>query len=156
VAESQAAHWRRLVERIDAEDGAMPEGGVLMMTASNIFRTGKPATDAGAEAVPAASWDGLVLPAVLSLVVGTSPEPSVEITCDFDRRADAVAWERQWPARKRALLGNPAVLLAGLGPIVGRIELRREDDTVFIRTTATREELLRTLNTITTLLAFPR
>jgi hypothetical protein len=106
--------------------------------------------------VPAASWDGLVLPAVLSLVVGTTPEPSVEVTCDFDQRADAVAWERQWPARKRALLGNPAVLLSGVGPIVGRIELRREDETVFIRTTATREELLRILNTVTTLLALPR
>jgi len=88
--------------------------------------------------------------------VGTTPAPALSITTDFEKRADAVAWERAWPSRKRALLGNPAVLLAGLGPILGRVELRREDDTVFIRTTATHEELMRTLNTITTLLALPR
>ena len=32
--------WRELVARIDAEDSAMPDGAVLMMTASNLLGSG--------------------------------------------------------------------------------------------------------------------
>jgi hypothetical protein len=154
--EASAARWRQLVERIDAEDGAMPEDGVLMMTGSGIFRQGRRAEGDGGAATPAANWDGLPLPGVLTLVVGTTPGPFLEITGDFERRQDALAWEREWPNRKRQLLGSAAVLFGGVGPIVSRIEVRREEDTIFVRTTATKEELLRVLNTVTALAALPR
>jgi hypothetical protein len=119
----------------------MPDDGALMMTGTQIFTAN-------------ASWGGLVLPPVLTLVVGITPAPFLEITGDFAKTAEAIAWEQAWPARKRALLGNTALLWTGLGPIVARTELRREDATLVVRTTATSDELLRTLNAITTMLAF--
>ncbi len=130
----------------------MPDDGVLMMTAAGIF-AGSRRPGAAGPAAPA-RWDGLALPAVLTMVVGTTPGPTLDVTAEFEQRADAVAWEKEWPARKRALLGNAAVLLTGVGAILARVELRREDDIVFIRTTASHEELMRLLNTIVALLAF--
>src|SRR5262249_20245130 len=52
--------WRALVERIDAEDSALPEDAVFMITASNLLRL------AGVGAVSPGS---LAIPEVLSLTI---------------------------------------------------------------------------------------
>jgi hypothetical protein len=154
-----AARWGQLVARIDAEDGAMPEEAVLMMTAANLLerrggRAGSP-TGAAAETPPApalAGPGGLALPAVLSAIVGTTPTPFVELTAEFEKVADTEAWQQQWPGFRQKLLGNPLVLLGGIMPIVTRAELSRDGSTLILRTSATHEEMRRILGMVGNLL----
>jgi hypothetical protein len=82
------------------------------------------------------------------MVAGTSPTSFLELTSHFAAEAEARAWEGEFPGWKQKLLGNPLVLLAGLNPIVSRAELRREDRTIVLRTTATSEETRRLLQMI--------
>jgi hypothetical protein len=137
--------WTDLVARIDAEGGALPEGAVFMMTASNLLRAAGASGDAITTPLPGAP---AAMPKVLSLVAGTTPASFMELAADFATVAQASDWEVEWPAWKRRLLGNPLVLLAGLNPIVSRAALRREDRRVHLRTTATPEETRRILQMI--------
>jgi hypothetical protein len=132
--------WADLIARIDAEDGALPEEAVFMMTASNLLR----ARDAAISGVPA-------MPKVMSMVAGTSPTSFLELTSHFAAEAEARAWEREFPGWKQKLLGNPLVLLAGLNPIVSRAQLERDGRAVSLRTTATPEETRRILQMIVNL-----
>jgi hypothetical protein len=130
--------WADLIARIDAEDGALPEDAVFMMTASNLLRARQLA------GVPA-------LPKVLSMVAGTNPTSFLELTSHFAADAEARAWEDEFPGWKQKLLGNPLVLLAGLNPIVSRAQLERDGRAVSLRTTATPEETRRILQMIVNL-----
>lgn len=155
-APASRAGWTDLVARIDAEDGAMPEDAVFLLTATNLIR------GAGGDTLrPVPGTRGSVdeesapvrpaippLPRVLSLAAGVAPTTFLELTAEFGAAAQAAAWEMEWPAWKAKLLGNPLVLLAGLNPIVSRAELRRDDATVLLRTTATGEETRRVLQMI--------
>jgi hypothetical protein len=135
---SQGPHhndWRGLVARIDAEDGAMPEEAVFMLTATNLIR-------GEASGAPAA------MPRVLSLLAGTAPSPFLQLTAEFAAEAQARAWQAEWPAWRQKLLGNPLVLLAGLNPIVTRAELERSGATITLHTTATPEETRRILQMV--------
>jgi hypothetical protein len=132
--------WADLIARIDAEDGALPEEAVFMMTASNLLR----ARDLAMGGAPA-------LPKVISMVAGTSPTSFLELTSHFAQEADARAWEGEFPVWKQKLLGNPLVLLAGLNPIVSRAQLERDGRAVSLRTTATPEETRRILQMIVNL-----
>jgi hypothetical protein len=131
--------WAELIDRIDAEDGAVPEEAVFMMTASNLVR----ARDA-ISGVPA-------LPKVISLQAGTNPTSFLELTSHFAAEAEARAWETEFPGWKQKLLGNPLVLLAGLNPIISRAQLERDGRAVSLRTTATPEETRRILQMIVNL-----
>ena len=133
--------WADLVARLDAEDGALPEEAVFMMTASNLLRARDASVISG---VPA-------LPKVISMVAGTSPTSFLELTSHFAAEADARAWETEFPGWKNKLLGNPLVLLAGLNPIVARAQLERDGRAVSLRTTATPEETRRILQMIVNL-----
>jgi hypothetical protein len=134
--------WQQLLERIDAEDGAMPEGAVLMMTAANLLssRRGR-----SADGQPVTGPAGLALPAFATALVGTTPAPTLEVAAEFDRLADARAWEEKWPGLKRELLQSPLLLLSGFTSIVARAELARDGSTVVVRTGATTRELQRML-----------
>jgi hypothetical protein len=133
--------WADLITRIDAEDGALPEEAVFMMTASNLLR----ARDAHlVSGVPA-------LPKVISMVAGTSPTSFVELTSHFAAEAEARAWENEFPGWKQKLLGNPLVLFAGLNPIISRAQLERDGRAVSLRTTASPEETRRILQMIVNL-----
>src|SRR6185369_4942610 len=133
--------WADLIARIDAEDGALPEEAVFMMTASNLLR----ARDAGlVSGVPA-------LPKVISMVAGTSPTSFLELTSHFAAETEARAWETEFPTWKQKLLGNPLVLLAGLNPIISRSQLERDGRAVSLRTTASPEETRRILQMIVNL-----
>jgi hypothetical protein len=133
--------WADLVGRIDAEDGAMPEDAVFMMTATNLLRAAG-GGDALPSGVPAA------LPKVITMVAGTTPTSFLELTADFAELSQARAWEAEFPTWKQKLLGNPLVLLAGLNPIISRADIHREEKQVFLRTTATPEETRRILQMI--------
>jgi hypothetical protein len=143
--------WRELVARIDAEDSALPDGAVLMMTASNLLGAGRRGRG-GAPAPALTGPEGLALPPYASVIVGVDPRPFLETTAEFERATDARAWEARWPGLKQTLLGSPLLLLSGFGAIVARAEIQREDATLILRTTGSHEELRRVLGTIAQLL----
>ncbi len=146
--------WSELVARIDAEDSALPEDAVFMLTATNLVvfpgvstvvpgSRGQVDDDARAVAMPN--------PRVVTLVSGVEPETYLEFIAEFSNQADARAWEQGFPAWKRRLLVNPVVLLAGFAPLLDRFELVREESSVFLRTEASAQEMQRLLAMITNL-----
>ena len=137
AAPAQRHGWAELIERLDAEDGSLPDAAVFMMSATNMLRS----RGAVMPGVPA-------MPKVLSLVAGTDPTSFLELTSRFAAEAEARAWETEFPNWKQKLLGNPLVLIAGLNPIISRSELNREGSSVVLRTTATPEETRRILQMI--------
>ena len=146
--------WRDLVARIDAEDSALPEDAVFMLTATNliIFPGLSPVVPGSRGQVdddpPAGTMPN---PQVLTLVAGIDPVPYLELIAEFADQADARAWEREFPTWKRRLLVNPVVLLAGFAPLLDRFELVREENSVSLRTEATAQEMQRLLALTTNL-----
>lgn len=152
------ADWRELIARIDAEDSAMPDEAVLMVTATNLLQIA--GGDERLVVVPGtrgASDDDIPavvppkLPKVATLVLSATPTLTVDVTADFDTEAHARAWQQEWPVWRRKALSNPFLMLAGLGPIVSRTELERDGAVITIRTHATAEETPRVLQLITQL-----
>jgi hypothetical protein len=140
--------WTDLVARIDAEDGALPEHAVFMLTATNLLRATEGRAGITEDGSAKVAGVPAALPKVITLVAGTSPTSFVELTATFSAATQARAWEAEWPGWKQKLLGNPLVLLAGLNPIVSRAELERDDDRVVLRTSANPEETRRILQMI--------
>jgi hypothetical protein len=148
--------WRELVARIDAEDSALPDDAVFMITAVNLLVLPGPSP-----VVPGTR--GVVdddvramgpygpTPQALTLVAGTDPSPYLELVGEFERESEARAWERNFSSWKRGLMLNPVLLLAGFAPLVDRAELAREEKTLFLRASTTGEELQRLLAVVTNL-----
>ncbi len=137
--------WKELVASIDAEDGAMPDDAILMMTASQLVggrRRG------GGPELPATGPNGLPLPQYLTLFAGAPAGAFLELIGQFERDADAASWITAWPGWKQTLLGSPLLLLSGFSPIVARADMRQEDNAVILRTTGSGIELRRVLGTI--------
>lgn len=151
---SSRISWSELVVRIDAEDSALPEDAVFMLTATNlvIFPGVSPVVPGTRGQVEEDTRTAMPNPQVITLVAGIDPVPYLELVAEFASEADARAWEREFPAWKRRLLVNPVVLLAGFAPLLDRFELEREESSVFLRTGATPQEMQRLL-TLTTNLA---
>ncbi len=136
-APKTSSDWRRLIARIDAEDGAMPNDAVLMMTAANVFR--------GRNVDLPSGTSGLDAPEVLTLLVSLVPQPAAELTAEFTKVSGALGWEERWPSMRQRVLDNPLLELMGLSPILEPAQLDRDDRTVTLRTRITNEELLRLL-----------
>lgn len=132
--------WAQLIERLDAEDGSIPDEAVFMMSATNMLRMRGGVLPGGATA-----------PKVLSLVAGTDPTSFLELTGRFAKEDEAKIWETEFPGWKQKLLGNPLFLFAGLHPIISRAELTREGPAVILRTTATPEETRQILQMVVNL-----
>jgi hypothetical protein len=141
--------WRELVARIDAEDSALPEDAVFMITAVNLFVLPGPspvvsgtrgAVDDGQDMGPYGPT-----PQAITLVVGVDPEPYFEVAGAFASEEEARASESRLPVWKRRLMLNPMLLLAGFAPLLDRAELSREEQTLFLRASMTAEELQRLL-----------
>jgi hypothetical protein len=148
--------WRELVAHIDAEDSALPEDAVFMITAVNLIELPGPSPvvpgTRGAvdeEARPSGPYGPT--PQTFTLVAGIEPAPYLELIGEFANESDARQWERAFPALKHRLLMNPALLLTGFGPMVDRAELSLEDRTLFLRVNTTAEELQRLLAMVTNL-----
>jgi hypothetical protein len=139
--------WSDLVARIDAEDSALPEDAVFMLTATNliIFPGLSPVVPGTRGQVDDGPSGTIPNPQAITLVAGVDPIPYLELIAEFADKADARAWEREFPAWKRRLLINPVVLLAGFAPLLDRFELTREETTVSLRTEATAQEMQRLL-----------
>ncbi len=145
--------WREIVERIDAEDTAVPEDAAFMMSATNVFgpapsSLAAPATKGTADdkspqgAAPA--------PEVLTLVVGAQ-SPYIQIIAEFKTEADAERWEQDLPGWRRQLLVNPLVLVSGFSPLIRRAEVSRDGANLELRVDLAVEELQRLLNVVANL-----
>ena len=141
--------WRELVARIDAEDSALPEDAVFMITAVNLFVLPGPSpvvsgTRGAVDDVQDMGPYGPT-PQAITLVVGVDPEPYFEVAGAFASEEEARASESRLPVWKRRLMLNPMLLLAGFAPLLDRAELSREEQTLFLRASMTAEELQRLL-----------
>ena len=148
--------WRELVARIDAEDSALPDDAVFMITAVNLLVLPGPSpvvpgTRGAVDDDVRATGPYGPTPQALTLVAGIDPEPYLELVGEFESESEARASERSFPSWKRRLMLNPVLLLAGFSPLVDRAELSREDKTLFVRASTTAEELQRLLAVATNL-----
>jgi len=145
--------WSDIVARIDAEDSAMPDDAVFMMTAANLFAAANapslvlPPTrganeDRGTQAPPSGE---AAVPENLALTVGLDL-PFLALGADFKSEAAAVEWERELPKWRRKLLLNPVVLLGGFSPLLERTRTTREGSSLELRAESSSEELQRLLN----------
>lgn len=163
VGAARAATWRQLIERLDAQAGAMPKEAIVMMTAVNLWRRRGGSSDLGAAqsaAAPAAPQvvlgESMPLPEVLNIISGVEPEPFLELSLQMTTGADAEDVARRLPGLKQRALTNPLLLLGGYTGLVARAQIRREDETVTVRTTAGPQEMRRILYTITNLIQTSR
>ena len=158
------ADWAALIRRIDAEDSILPADAVAMVSVEGLFGArpagprAAPGTrgtdDEGPAPFAAARIYGLPLPPVLTATRGVTPQPFADVDGAFTDEADAMAWEREWPALKRKLMANPLVVLTGFSGLLGRVSVTRAEATIHIRVDATELELVRILQLLATQ-AFP-
>ncbi len=163
-----AARWRNMAARIEAEESTLPEDAAFLMMATGLFAPvggpsgylvpptrgqsdDQPAQPVGGEASPP--------PATMTLLVGVEA-PFIEVNAEFATAAEADRWEGDLPTWRRKLLTNPLVFLGGFASLIGRAESSREGNTLRLRAETSTEELQRLLNLIANLtrtaLARPR
>jgi hypothetical protein len=147
-------HWNEIVERIDAEDTAVPEDAAFMMSASNVFGPSVPAAGLIVPGTRGASDDSppqqvaaknAAPPDVLTLVVGAQT-PYIQVIAEFKTEADAERWEEDLPAWRRQLLTNPIVLISGFSALIRRAQISRDGSNLELRVDATVDEIQRLLN----------
>jgi hypothetical protein len=149
--------WRDIIDRIDAEDSAVPEDAAFMMSATNVFGSALPAAtivvpaSRGAnEDTPTPAATSSPVPEVLTLVAGAQP-PYIQLIAEFKSEADAERWEQDLPTWRRRLLGNPIVLISGFSPLIRRAMISREGATLEVRVDASLDEIQRLLNVVANL-----
>jgi hypothetical protein len=149
-------NWPEIVERIEAEDSAIPDDAAFMMTASNLFGRAAselvvvPPTRGQSDDQPLRPVGTDPPPQSVTLLVGVEA-PFLAISAEFSSAADADRWERDLPAWKRRIGTNPIVILAGFSSLVGRAEISREDSTLQTRIELSTAELQRLLSVIANL-----
>jgi hypothetical protein len=148
--------WRDIVERIDAEDTAVPEDAAFMMSATNVFGAAPsavvvPSTRGTVDDTPPKVLQaGSPPPEVLTLVVGAQT-PYVQVIAEFKAEADAERWEQDLPAWRRQLLVNPLVLVSGFSPLIRRAQVSRDGTNLELRVELTVEEMQRLLAVVSNL-----
>ncbi len=148
--------FKNLIERINAQDSAVPDDAVLMLTAVNLWRVraggGGTAVVRDAEGPMAELGGDLPLPVAMTLLSGLSPQPYVEVTIELADAAGARVWEPRLLAYKQKLLGNPLLLLGGWTGLLSRLHVERENERIIVRTTSSAVELRRILTSVSTLI----
>lgn len=147
--------WAEIVQRIEAEDSALPDDAAFMLTASNLFggeqlvvppsrgqSDDQPPHAVGSEREPP--------PQALTLLVGVEPA-FVEISIELENKVDADRWERDLPGWKRKLATHPIVILSGFSPLISRADISRDDETLRTRIELSPAELQRLLNVVANL-----
>jgi hypothetical protein len=148
--------WRDIVERIDAEDTAVPEDAAFMMSATNVFGSASstlvvPGTRGTVDDTPPkVVQSGSPPPEVLTLVVGAQT-PYIQVIAEFKAEADAERWEQDLPAWRRQLLVNPLVLVSGFSPLIRRAQVSRDGTNLELRVELTVEEMQRLLTVVSNL-----
>ncbi|HEY0712086.1 MAG TPA: hypothetical protein VGF45_05395 [Polyangia bacterium] len=153
-ARASEARFREIVRRIDAEDGALPEDAVLMMSAANLVssKTARGALPDTAGGVPLGGATGLQLPGFVTMTTALAPAPSLELIAQFEKAEHAAAWAAAWPGWKQTLLGSPLLLFSGFSPLVARADLRQEGSDAVFTTNGSGADLRRLLATIANLI----
>jgi hypothetical protein len=132
--------WATMLERIDAEEGLMPEGGVAMLSAVDIFKTAE-----GSGGLPPVVY-GMEVPASASAVIALDDGgTALDIEGQFPAEASAVHWEQSWPNIQYRLATNPFVMIGGYYAIVKRVTFERDGSTIHLHLSATRDETLHIL-----------
>jgi hypothetical protein len=132
--------WATMLERIDAEEGLIPEGGVVMVSAVDIFKTSD-----GARGVPPVLY-GMEVPGAVSGVISLDDDgTSLEVEGQFSSEAPVTHWEHEWPGIQHKLAMNPFVLLGGYAPLVSRATFEKEGNTIRLHVSASHDETLRLL-----------
>jgi hypothetical protein len=130
--------WATMLERIDAEEGLIPEGGVAMVSAADIFKT--------AEAGSSPILYGMEVPGAASAVIGLDDNGAwLDVEGDFAFEGQALHWEHEWPVIQHKLAVNPVVLLGGYSPLVTRATLSRDVSAIHLHLSASRDETARLL-----------
>jgi hypothetical protein len=150
--------WGDIVERIDAEDAALPDDAAFMMTAINIFGPAPaspgivvpPTRGAAEDTPPQVAPATRQIPDVVTLVVGIEAS-YLELVAEFGTAEGAEGFEQELPAWRQRLLTNPVVLLGGFSPLIRRTEMSRDGSTVDLRVDATVDEIQRLLNLVANL-----
>jgi hypothetical protein len=128
-----------MLERIDAEEGLIPEGGVLMVSAVDIFKT------AEAGGLPPVLY-GMEVPGAISGVISLTDEgTALDVEGQFASEAPVAHWEHEWPAIQRKLVMNPFVVFAGYSPLVSRATFEKDGNTIHLHVSASNEETQRLL-----------
>jgi hypothetical protein len=135
-----AIDWASMLWRIGAEEGLMPPGGALMVSAVDIFKTAN--GSAGLSPV----LYGMEVPTAVSAVVGFDDDHAfLDVVGEFLTDAPAQHWETEWPTLQHRLSSNPLVLLGGFSPLLSHATLTRDGHAVHLHLFATHEETLRLL-----------
>jgi hypothetical protein len=152
--QASQARFRDIVKRIDAEDGALPEDAVLMMSAANLIssKAARGALPNSAGGVPLGGATGLQLPNFVTMTSALAPAPSLELVAQFETRDQAAGWAAAWPGWKQNLLGSPLLMFSGFSPLVARADLRQEGSDAVFTTSGTGGDLRRLLATIANLI----
>jgi hypothetical protein len=132
--------WATMLERIDAEEGLIPEGGVVMVSAVDIFKTSE-----GGGGVPPVLY-GMEVPGAISGVISVDDNgTALDLEGQFSSEAPVIHWENQWPVIQHKLAVNPFVLLGGYSPLVTRATFEKDGNTIRIRVNASHDETQRLL-----------
>ena len=134
-----AGGWATLLWRINAEQGLMPEDGLVMLKAVDMFKS-RAATPDGMPVL-----FGMEVPPSVSGVIGVDDAPYLDVLADFKTEAPARHWETQWPVLQRKWRSHPYVVLSGFSALVGRATLTREGSSVRLHLSVSRDETLRLL-----------
>jgi hypothetical protein len=135
-----AIDWASMLSRIGAEEGLMPPGGALMVSAVDLFKTAN-----GAGGLPPVLY-GMEVPTAVSAVIGLDDDVvSLDVEGTFLADEPAQHWETEWPTVQHKLSSNPLVLLGGFSPLVSHATLTREGHVVHLHLSATHEETQRLL-----------
>lgn len=156
--------WKLLLRRIDAEDSILPPKAIAMVKANDIFsarslRRGL-ATMPQVNQLPSglqegpsqATIFGMTVPIVITFVLGADPAPFADVTAEFKTEAQAMVWEREWPALRNKLRVSPYLVLTGFSALLNRIDLSREGSIIKLHDTATELETQRLLQLIARLM----
>jgi hypothetical protein len=136
--------WTSLLRRIDAEDTLMPPNGIAMVSAVDILKSkrgrGSQGNDVGQVLFLGVEIE---IPRVITAVLGSDPEPFVDVTAEYATDEEAQRTEAAWPELQRKLRTNPYVVLGGFSAVIGRVTLQREGNSIHLKETATSTEALR-------------
>ena len=135
-----ATDWQVLTAQLDAQMDAVPPDAIFVLTASNVFpesaRQARPGT------APLAAFGGaLVQASAVELVVRIDSVVHFAIKAEFASPAFAEDFARKLGPVRKELMGNPFVMLAGLGAVAGSLSAQVEGSTATVILQATRTQL---------------
>jgi hypothetical protein len=135
-----ATDWQMLTAQLDAQMDAVPPDAIFVLTASNLFpesaRQARPGT------APLAAFGGaLVQASAVELVVRIDSVVRFAIKADFVSPAFAEDFARKLGPVRKELLGNPFVMLAGLGAVAGSLSSQVQGSSATVTLQATRAQL---------------